>query len=170
MQSNHSCIPQSVGLFRRLGALLYDALLLLAVLFFASLPIVVPFNIVYGHRFYPIYIFYVYVIGFFFLGWFWTHGGQTLGMRAWRIRLQHVNGQPITWKWALYRFISVLVFWLPAAAGHLFFQATYKQFIYVWIAPIIADYLWCFFNSDRLALHDVLSQTRLVRIPSDTQR
>ena len=170
IQSNHSSKPKSVGLLRRLGALLYDALLLVAVLFFASLLIVVPFNITYGHPYYPIYVIYVYTISFFFLGWFWTHGGQTLGMRAWRIQLQHINGQSITWKWALYRFFSVLVFWFPAAAGYLFLQATYKQLIYFWIVPIVVDYLWCFLNPDRLAVHDILSRTRLVKIPSVTHQ
>ncbi len=166
MQSNHSSLPQTVGLLRRLLALLYDALLLLAVLFFASLVVVVPFNIGYEHRFYPIYVIYIYTIGFFFLAWFWTHGGQTLGMRAWGIQLQQINGQSITWKWAIYRFFSILLFWFPAAAGHFFFNPINKQFIYFLLAPIVIDYLWCFFNPDRLALHDKLSQTRLIRIPS----
>ncbi len=178
MNSNDPSLSQSVGLLRRFGALLYDALLLIAVLFFASLLTVAPFNIVYGHPiyilpghpFYPIFMLYIYMIGFLFLAWFWTHGGQTLGMKAWSLRLQQINGQSITWKWALFRFFSVLLFWFPAAAGHLLLNSTSKQFIYIWIAPIVIDYLWCFFNPDRLALHDKLSQTRLVRIPRETQR
>jgi len=34
------------------------------------------------------------IIGFY--TWFWTHGGQTIGMRVWRLRVQNTNGTTIT--------------------------------------------------------------------------
>jgi len=86
------------GLLRRLGAMFYDSLLLAAVLFFAAL----PYLLIAGGT--PTgalsrYLFQLYLLAcvFFFFGWFWTHGGQTLGMRAWRIRLARSDGAGVTW-------------------------------------------------------------------------
>lgn len=35
--------------------------------------------------------------------WFWTHGGQTVGMRAWRLRVQNSDGSAISFTQALLR-------------------------------------------------------------------
>jgi uncharacterized RDD family membrane protein YckC len=43
----------------------------------------------------------------FFLG-FWKKGGQTIGMRAWRLRLYSLNEQPVTWKRLAIRLICSL--------------------------------------------------------------
>ncbi|MDA8621307.1 RDD family protein [Psychrosphaera sp.] len=31
----------------------------------------------------------------FFYAWFWHDGGQTIGMRAWRLKLQRLDGKPL---------------------------------------------------------------------------
>lgn len=144
MQSQNSSLLQQrrVGLPRRLGAMLYDSLLLFALLFFASVIVVVPFGITLEHPLYPFFVGYIYTLGFLFFGWFWTHGGQTLGMKTWRIRVQQENGDAITWWQALLRFLSAIISWLPLGAG----------------------FIWCLFSTDRLTFHDAFSGTRLVRI------
>lgn len=43
-------------------------------------------------------------IGAFFLG-FWKKGGQTIGMRAWRLRLYSLNDQSVTWKRLIIRLL-----------------------------------------------------------------
>lgn len=121
--------------------MLYDGLLLAALLFFASLIVVVPFGITLEHPLYPIYAAYIYVISFAFFGWFWTHGGQTLGMQTWRFRIEEDNGEAITWRHALLRFLAACVSWLPFGAG----------------------FIWCLFSTDRLTFHDAVSGTHLVR-------
>jgi uncharacterized RDD family membrane protein YckC len=86
---------QHCSLLRRLAAIVYDLLLLLAVWFMVTLIIVIvnrgaainPGNVIYS--------LVLLIMGFGFFGWFWTHGGQTLGMRAWRIRIQSTDGTPI---------------------------------------------------------------------------
>ena len=91
------------SLLRRLAGLVYDLLLLLAVLFVAT-ALILPLN--GGHAFnsaqwaYPVYL---GLVSFAFVGWFWTHGGQTLGMRAWKIRAVGIAGQPLDWRQALIR-------------------------------------------------------------------
>jgi uncharacterized RDD family membrane protein YckC len=121
---------RSSGLFRRLAIIVYDSLLLLALLFLAT-AIILPFNkgeaYTSHHYFLPLYLLSV---SFIFYGWFWTHGGQTLGMRAWKIKIQTFNGQPITWKHAFKRFIMALLSWLCFGLGFLW-QIIDKQ-QYTW--------------------------------------
>ena len=38
-----------------------------------------------------------------FYAWFWHDGGQTIGMRAWRLKLQRIDGKPIELKRAMLR-------------------------------------------------------------------
>jgi len=104
------------GLPRRLGAIFYDALLLLATLFFATailLPLTGGKAVASPGEFNPWYTSYLFCICFLFFGWFWTHGGQTLGMRAWKIRVQRLDGGAITWGQALTRFLLGGLWLLP---------------------------------------------------------
>ncbi len=130
-----------VSLWRRLAAITYDFFLLFAVLFFASLPVIIPFRITIGDTWYPLYIAYIYSVSFVFFGWFWTHGGQTLGMKTWRIRIETREGGPITWLQALQRFVVALLSTVLLGAG----------------------FIWCLFNRESLSWHDLASKTRLVR-------
>ena len=139
---NHFNLEHRVGLLRRFGVMIYDSVLLSAVLFFASLIVVLPFGITTEHYLYPAFIAYVYLVSFVFFGWFWTHGVQTLGLKTWHIRLISENGNAVNWKQALIRYIASLVCWLSLGVG----------------------FLWCYTNQDRLAWNDILSKTRLQRI------
>ena len=71
------------GLFRRLAALLYDALLVIAILFIAALPL--PLIEEHVRTLWWARILeqlYLLTAWFLFFGWFWTHGGQTVGMKT----------------------------------------------------------------------------------------
>ena len=128
------------GLFRTLAAIFYDSLLLFAVLFFATFALL-PFT--QGEAIrpnQPAYSAYLLAVSFFYFGWFWTHGGQTLGMRAWRIRVETREGNTITWTRALLRFVGAMLSWLAAGIG----------------------FLWILVDKERLSWHDRLSKTRLV--------
>lgn len=151
-----ACKP--AGLPRRLGAILYDSLLLLAVLMIAT-ALLLPFAphavpgqppqpIYAGHPAYrALFASYVFMISFFFFAWFWTHGGQTLGMRAWRIRVQQRGGFPITWTQALLRFMTAIASWLVLGAG----------------------FLWSLVDRERMTWHDRYSETVLVVLPKETK-
>lgn len=92
MESNLS----QPGFFRRLLVIFYDSLLLIGLLFATSLPTVM---IAGGPPKSPLAIMlfrlYLLTVWFVFLGGFWVHGGQTPGMRAWRVRLGKENGDLI---------------------------------------------------------------------------
>ncbi|OOZ40531.1 hypothetical protein BOW53_07405 [Solemya pervernicosa gill symbiont] len=126
---------------RRLGAILYDSLLLLAVLFFAFIPITIIAEQSNGGVLFELSsTLYLLGVTFLFFGWFWTHGGETLGMRSWQLRLEQSNGGSVTWSIAAVRFLAALftlgigLFWIP-------------------------------FNSERLAWHDRLSNSCVIHRP-----
>ena len=135
------CI-ESCGLLRRLAAILYDSLLLFSILFFATL-ILLPTT--GGEAFASsnhLYHLYLSACSFLYFGWQWVRGGQTLGMRAWRIRLTTIDGHAINWKLAGIRFLLAAISWLTCGAG----------------------FLWIYFDRDGLALHDRFSGTKLIRV------
>ena len=127
------------GFLRRLGVVVYDALLLLAVLFLAT-AIALPFNA--GQAFAPdqyLYSLYLFGVTFLFYTWFWTHGGQTLGMRAWNITIENATGSHISWRQATLRFFAAILSWSCLGLG----------------------FIWCLFDKKGLCWHDRLSGTRL---------
>ena len=105
------------SLWRHLIVMSYDLLLLLACLLFATLPIVALNHGQAIHDGNPFFMLYLLSITFLFYGWFWTHGGQTLGMRTWRVRLVSRQGNTISWRQALFRFIAAALAWLPFGLG-----------------------------------------------------
>jgi uncharacterized RDD family membrane protein YckC len=90
----------------RLAIVVYDFLLLIGLLFLAT-ALLLPFNageaFTREQLFYPLYLL---IVSFVFYGWFWTHGGQTLGLRAWKAKVLTVDQQPINWIQALVRFVT----------------------------------------------------------------
>ena len=138
---NNSETSIKVGLARRFAAIIYDALLLFAVVFAASIPVMVPFNITYDHPLYFLYVFYIYGVGFLYFGGFWTHGGQTLAMKTWKIKVTDLEHNQISWKQAFIRYLVALVSWLVFGLG----------------------FLWALFSRDKKTWHDLASRTVLCR-------
>ncbi len=133
--------PKPASLFRRLAALLYDSLLLLAVWFVAT-AILLPFTGGEAVQHNPFLTTYLLFISFFFYSYFWMHGGQTLGMRAWNLQLRNMNPGPITLWQALLRFMAAIPSALLLGAG----------------------YLWMLVDRDKLTWHDRYSETRIVQL------
>jgi len=103
--------------WRRLAAFCYDLLLLTAlVLSFTLLVVAVRLGapVPPGTWWFPLSL--LGVVTAFFCG-FWTHGGQTLGMRAWRIRVVRDDGGPLSWPRAAARFALGIVAAAPAGLG-----------------------------------------------------
>jgi uncharacterized RDD family membrane protein YckC len=91
---------------------------------------------------------YLLLIAFAFFGWFWVHGGQTLGMRAWRLRLVSADGGPVSWKQAAIRFAAALLSWSCLGLG----------------------FFWALIDREKRAWHDRLSGTRLILLPKRPKR
>lgn len=128
-------------LWQRLLCLLYDFLLLFAVIFMASLVFVPLFSSIDPLYFKPFYQFYLLTImGVYFI-WFWTHGGQTLAMQTWKLRIVDSKGQSITKKQAITRYLLALVLY---------------SFFFITL-------IWMFFDRDRQFLHDRIAGTRIIK-------
>ena len=127
------------GLLRRLAALVYDALLLFAVLFAATVPaVIVTGGEAVGPN-HPAFTAWLLAVSYLYFGWCWTRSGQTLGMRAWRMRVRTREGEPLGWGRSLVRFTAAMVSIGAAGIG----------------------LLWVAFDRERLSLHDRLSATVL---------
>jgi uncharacterized RDD family membrane protein YckC len=124
------------GFLRRLAAIIYDLFLLLALLFFAT-ALLLPLNA--GEAF---------TSQQFFYAWFWTHGGQTLGLRTWKLKVLTLNGEPITWKQAFLRFLGAIISWAFLGLG----------------------FLWILIDKNRRGWHDYLSKTALFFDSQDMRR
>jgi uncharacterized RDD family membrane protein YckC len=145
----------AAGLLRRLSALVYDGFLLAALWFVTA----GAFVLIYPHTglpmaevnglttpaqpwlrglLFPLLIFETW----FFYAWFWLHGGQTLGMRAWRLEVRALHGRPVTVVHTLQRFLAAILSWLLLGAG--------------WLLALVPPYQ---------TLHDRLSGTETVVRP-----
>lgn len=98
-------------IWRRCAAAVYDGLLLLGLWLVALMLDTVMRDAVGAEREWHALRAYLFLIGLAFFGWFWTHGGQTLGMRAWRLHLRRGNGEPPRWVDAALRYSLMLLCW-----------------------------------------------------------
>ncbi|MES9831439.1 MAG: RDD family protein [Candidatus Thiodiazotropha sp. DIVDIV] len=128
------------GLLRRLGAIFYDALLLTALVFVATAIVTLPFGNPSGNWLLIFQLFVFEIIPLLFFVGFWVWGGQTLGMRAWRLKLVRMDGRPVGWGDALKRHFAAILSILSIGLG----------------------FIWIVFDPEKMAWHDKLSQTRLV--------
>ena len=157
------------GLFVRLAALFYDTLLLLSVLFLATLA-VLPLSGGEAMNHNPFYQTYLLLVTFFYFGWHWVRSGQTLGMRAWRLRVTQADGSPLTWWHALARFLfavpSLLLFGL--GVFDLISLDTWFQRALFCLVMIALALLWLLLATSRESLHDRMAGTKVVREPKIT--
>jgi uncharacterized RDD family membrane protein YckC len=108
---------------------------------------------------------YLFIVTASYFTWFWRHGGQTLPMKTWGIRLVDIHGHPLQFLRAFLRFLAALIMFGPACAALvlMFFPARLSPAITLWgFLPMIATLLWAPFDADRQFLHDRLAGTRLV--------
>lgn len=143
----------AAGLIRRLAALLYDAFLVLAIWitlgFVAQLIAGAGTNQIIDGRVETDPLFGLLLFALMcgsaaaFYVWFWTRGGQTLGMVAWRIRAQSRDGNPMTVRQALLRFLCAWPAFFLFGLG----------------------YIWLYFDPEGDTAHDRLSSTRIVLLP-----
>ncbi|MGE0115041.1 MAG: RDD family protein [Steroidobacteraceae bacterium] len=110
------------GLLRRLGAIVSDSLVVLGLLLLASMLFIPLLQFLNAKAMAPsevgwlwsgIYWAWLLTIWIAFFGFFWTRRGQTIGMQAWRIRLEDERGALLNWSHALRRLWFATLPWLP---------------------------------------------------------
>lgn len=137
---------KNTSLMRRIAAMLYDGLLVAALLIMATLPFIAvrgvkPVETGENHFYQLVLILVIYV---FFVA-FWTRSGRTLGMQSWRLQLEKFDGGEVSIGTATIRFFAALISWAPVGLG----------------------FLWQLWDKDNLTWHDRISKTRIVHYPKE---
>jgi len=139
---------------KRFMAIIYDGFLLIAICFIvASLVSIITTYILNDlnaitkeHPYYllnqMIMLSTIFFTGFAFYVWFWSKGGQTLGMKTWMLQLVSDNGNEITRKQAVIRAITAVLSWSVLGLG----------------------FLWSLVDSKNRTWHDILSASHLVQL------
>ncbi|MBS3742882.1 MAG: RDD family protein [Wenzhouxiangellaceae bacterium] len=137
---------RACSLARRAGAMMYDALILIAIWMVGTAIVVVATDkpIVSGN---PLFQTYLLALAFVYFHVSWSRIGQTLGMRTWRIWLDPGRSE-FTLARSLKRFLTGLVSLLSLGLG----------------------FAWALTRSDRRAWPDLASDSRLVVRPASGLR
>lgn len=137
--------PTSPGWKPRLACLFYESLVIVAI---TIIGLIIPYTllgaaagVVASGRTLLAHLFLLLLLYF---SWQWLHGGQTLAMKTWKIRLVSADGNPLRMSQALLRFAA-------AWPGALFFGISF---------------FWAAFDRDGQYLHDRVAGTRLESVPT----
>lgn len=138
-------MPALPGVPRRLMAMVYDSLLVLAILLLSTFPWVLPRGAMQDGSLNPEPLGPIYqlfclalISGYFVLGWKRKHA--TLGMRSWRLQLIGLDGAAPSYQQLLIRAVTAPFAWVPLAAG----------------------VFWQYADPNGLTWHDRASGTRIV--------
>jgi uncharacterized RDD family membrane protein YckC len=139
MSDESSTAPALPSRLRRMACFLYEGILLFGVVFLAAY----LFDTLTQSRHALMYrharqAWLFFVLGCYFV-WFWTHGGQTLAQKTWRIRVVDVQGNAIGVVRAIVRYVLCY----PLALSGL-------------------GLVWSWFDRDKQFLQDRLAGTRLI--------
>jgi uncharacterized RDD family membrane protein YckC len=131
--------------WRRLAALFYDLLVLIAIWMFAAALVLLAFggNVDVAHQPTPYHLVLqstLLTLSTLYFTISWSRGGQTIGMRAWRVRLIDAEGNSPRPRRSLLRFALAVISLLGAGFG----------------------FVWCLFDADRRAWHDIRAGTRMI--------
>lgn len=133
--------PSSIG--RRLGAMLYESLVIFAlfIAFFLFPQIVFQaFGWQPSGRLQWLHVFFVLMAYFV---WCWLHGGQTLPMKTWKLRIESADGAPLRPLQAVLRYMAS---WPSIVLGGI-------------------GIIWALFDREGQFLHDRIAGTRIARVP-----
>lgn len=143
-QHSQTIKVEYAGVSRRIAAFVYD-IFLIAALWFALFGVAVAIHQgeaipIWASQF--ILLPAAFIMTFIFYYWFWTHGGQTLGMRAWRLRIINLENKQPAFRECLIRYLLA-------------------------VSSLGLGFLYCVFNKDKKSLHDVVSHTQIVLLPKE---
>ena len=155
------------GLWRRLAAFVYEGVLLFGVLMVAGL----VYGLVTQQRhalvgLHGLQAFLFIVLGLYF-SWFWSHGGQTIAMKTWHIRLLTQDGRPVGAARAWLRYLLSWLWFMPALLwAWLAGLHSGAQFGAALLIGVLTYAALARLNPQRQFLHDLLARTRLVQTPA----
>jgi uncharacterized RDD family membrane protein YckC len=151
------------GLWRRLACFVYEGVLLFGVLMVSGWlfsTLTQQRHALLGRHALQGFLFVV--LGIYFV-WFWSHGGQTVAMKAWHIRLVDRHGQPVSQARAFARYLLSWLWFLPALAT-LWTMGLHggAAITTVLLVGVVGYALLAKANGERQFWHDMACGTRLI--------
>jgi len=163
-------LRRRASIARRFASLLYEALLLVALVFVASFvltPLVSPGSAATASLALPstagriISFCALFALGAAFFGWSWSEGRRTLPMKTWRLALVTTEGAPLSRRTALVRYIAA---WLGPVLAVIAYAVLAPLGLGALAWPILAlNWLAAFVDPERQFLHDRIALTRIVK-------
>lgn len=143
----------SASVFRRIASMVYDLLILVAIWLLIGFihAAIRGVDNLEDNQSLQITLFPFLMLGtFLFYYWFWSRGGQTLGMRAWRLQVvdSHLDGRPVNFFQCLSRFLMATISLSCFGLG----------------------YLWALISTSGDTWHDSLSNTRTLLLPKEINK
>jgi uncharacterized RDD family membrane protein YckC len=150
------------ALRRRLATMLYEGVILFGVVFIAGYLFSTLTQQRNGLTHHNVLMSWIGIVLAAYFVWFWTHGGQTLPMKTWRLRVVDARGKPVKPPRALLRYVLAWLWFLPPLALHPLLGLAVPQTLLVlavW-ATLWAAAVWL--DPARQFLHDRIAGTRIV--------
>jgi uncharacterized RDD family membrane protein YckC len=163
----------------RLAAIVYDGMLILALLFLVGTVLTVIGTLLTMQtgtesaqaRSLPVWYqnivmtpsFILTLVGFY--GLFWRRGGQTLGMQTWRLKTVNDSGHLLTWGQSFKRIMAASL--MPIVFGVIGSLIGGSRAIILTSAflGLVFNYAFCLFNRRGLAVQDMISNTITLKMP-----
>lgn len=155
--------PGTPGVARRLACFLYEGVLLFGVVMIAGY----LFSTLTQQRHalsgrHGLQAFLFIVLGIYFV-WFWSHGGQTVAMKAWHVRLVRRDGTAVGQGRAFARYLLSWLWFVPALAWLSVMDAPDTATIFLTMSVgVLAYAALAWLRPDRQYWHDVVCGTQLV--------
>lgn len=159
----------SIG--RRLASIAYELLLIAAILLTSS-ALYTPIKAWANASFWLDQLFRLFLIGilFAYFGVCWVTHGQTVAMKAWRLKLVTAQGTPLSWRHASLRYFIGLVLFIGVPV--LAYLSTSHRYGHTRLVAVLSS-LWALlpfvaasFDPEHQPLHDRLAGTRLILTPT----
>ena len=151
------------GLARRLAAFVYEGMLMFALVMVAGFlfsSLTQQRHALQGRHGLQAFLFVVMALYF---SWFWSRGGQTVAMKAWRIRLVMVDGEPVPQRRALLRYLLAWLWFVPAlAATQAAGISGGVSLSLMALVGVLAYAGLIYLRPDRQFWHDAVCGTRLI--------
>jgi len=156
------------GSLRQLGAAVYDGLLILAVFMVVTfIPVALTGHDLsaaeIGPVLHAVHQAILLIALTLYYGHAWMRRGQTLGMKAWNIRIISINPEPFGWRAALIRLTVAASVWLVAVVGILDYMHRHDARSLLLLLPLTLNYLACHFGTAG-TITDRLSRTQILRV------
>ena len=158
-------------LLRRLAALVYESLLLGALLLLTGLALAALVSPTPGSlalrspqiptlpaRFLMFVALFTVTGGYYV--WSWTGSRRSLPMKTWKLSLVRNDGRPPDARTAFTRYVAAWIGPVLAIPAYVALQPTGHARLALWLLGL--NYAWALVDRDRRFLHDRIAQTRLV--------